>query len=264
MKDCTLLVNSYDGGEDLWEGFFKAWSVQWSGFDMPVVLNTESKNYSYPGFNIKTFKLYQGKKNVPWAKRLIETLKRIDTEYILFFLDDFWLDAPVDVEFFEKTVEWLRKNPDVATISYQPTNGQNIQDGRFERFEKRPQKGEYRMNCQAAIWRREKLISFLRPHESAWEWEFYGSIRSRKYKDGLYTQIEGTPMVFSYNISVGGTIHRGKWNREVVVPLAEMYGLTIDYAKRGFWEDYANKGMPHKRNLWRGIKNRINKIRSII
>ncbi len=262
MKDCTLLVNSYDGGEDLWEGFFKAWSVQWAGFDMPVVLNTESKNYSYPGFNIKTFKLYQGKKNVPWAKRLIETLKRIDTDYILFFLDDFWLDAPVDVEFFEKTLEWLRKNPDVATISYQPTNGQNIQDGRFERFEKRPQKGEYRMNCQAAIWRREKLISFLRPHESAWDWERDGSIRSSRYKDCLYTLIDGSPLIFSYDL--GGVIYKGRWCRSVIEPLVKELEISVDYTRRGFHEDWKNSNPKRKRNLWRGIKNRINRIRSII
>ena len=176
MDDCTMLVSSYDGGEDLWEGFFSALKTQWPSFDLPVVLNTESKNYSYPGLDIKTFHMYEPGKNIAWGRRLIETLKRIDTEYILFFLEDFWLDAPVDVVFFDQCRIWMRENPDVACLSFQRTRGENIRDGRFERFEKRPQKGEYRMNCQAALWRREKLISYIRPHESPWEWELYGSI----------------------------------------------------------------------------------------
>jgi len=55
MDNCTMLVSSYDGGEDLWDGFFTSVKHQWKNFDMPIVLNTESKTYSYEGFDIKTF-----------------------------------------------------------------------------------------------------------------------------------------------------------------------------------------------------------------
>ena len=99
MEDCTLLLNSYDGGEDLWEGFFTALYVQWKEFDLPVVLNTETKKFDFKSLNIRTINC--PKKNVSWGKRLIDCLKKIDTEYVLFFLDDFWLDAPVDNEYFE-------------------------------------------------------------------------------------------------------------------------------------------------------------------
>ena len=264
QNDCTLLVNSYDGGEDLWEGFFTALKVQWPEFNMPIVLNTESKEYSFPGFEIKTFSLYQKGARVPWGKRLRETLKRIDTEYVLFFLEDFWLDAPVDVEHFEKCRQWMRDNADVATISFQRTRGNNIKDGRFDRFEKRPQKGPYRMNCQAALWRKDKLYAFVRSHESPWEWEEYGSKRSSRNKESLYTLIENAPKVFSYNLSMGGVLHRGRWCKEVVLPLKELYGLNIDFTKRGFHENWVAENHKRKRNLWRGIKNRINKLRSLI
>nr|WP_305181931.1 hypothetical protein [uncultured Schaedlerella sp.] len=264
MDDCTMLVNSYDGGEDLWEGFFCALKVQWPTFDLPVVLNTESKQFSYPGINIRSLHMYKSGENVAWGRRLIETLKKIETEYVLFFLDDFWLDAPVDVDFFEQCRVWMRNNPDVACLSFQRTRGQNIRDGRFERFEKRPQKGEYRMNCQAALWKRENLIKDIRPHESAWEWEIYGSIRSQRYMENIYTLIEGGVKVFSYNLSMGGVIHRGKWCKEVVIPLEKKYGLKIDYSQRGFWEDWAELNPKNKRRLLRGIKNRINIIRSLV
>ena len=46
-KDCTFLLSSYDGGDDLWEGFFKALSVQWPEMDMRIVLNTETKSFSF-------------------------------------------------------------------------------------------------------------------------------------------------------------------------------------------------------------------------
>lgn len=234
---CTLLVAGYDGGEDLWEGFFTALIAQWPAFDLPVVLNTESKRYSFPGLNIRTLGLYPDRVP-PWGERMIETLKRIDSEYILLMLDDFWLDAPVDDAFFRRCLKLMVENPDVAVLSFQPVSGPNVRDGRFERFERRPQRGAYRFNCQAAVWRRERLMKFIWPKESPWDWEILGSIRSSRYRDSFYTLIEGEKLVFSYGSPRdGAVIHRGKWNREVVEPLRVRYGLSIDYSLRGFCED---------------------------
>ena len=237
MENCTLLVNSYDGGADMWDGFFTTVKHEWENFDMPVVLNTESKSYSFEGFNIQTFQFYKPGQNVPWAKRLIRTLKAIKTDYVLFFLEDFWLEGKVDVEFLERSFEWLKANPDVAVLSYKPVSdyGPNIRDNRFERFEKRPQDGKYRFNCQAAIWRREKLIKYLRPHESPWEWEILGSVRSFRYKEGFYTLIKGEKEVLPYDM--GWVMYRGKWCKRAALPIAEKYGLNIDFSKRGFYED---------------------------
>ena len=245
-QDCTLLLSTYDGGADIWEGFFPCLAAQWPELDLPIVMNTESKSYAFPGMEIRTLGLYpDGGKRVPWAKRLREHLKRIDTEFILLFLEDFWLEGPVDDAFFRQCLQWMRENPDVANLSFQPTPGPNIRDGRFARFERRPQDGAYRFNCQAALWRRERLIQFLRAHESPWEWEVTGSIRSQRYQDGFYSLTEGEKPVFPYNLDLGGVIHRGKWNREAVVPLAEHYGLSIDYSRRGFedWEKYAARDL---------------------
>ena len=264
IDDCILLVSSYDGGEDLWEGFFTCLFAEWSDFDMPIILNTESKSYSFHGRKIETFNLYKEGQKVSWSRRLLEHLKRINTEYVLFFLDDFWLDAPVDTEHFNKSLNWMRENKDVANISFQPTPGENIKDNRFERFEKRPKKAEYKLNCQAALWRRERLIEFMRPHENPWEFEKYGSMRASRYPDAFYTLIDGAPKVFSYDIIHGGAMHRSRWVKSVAVPLAEKYNLKIDYDIRGYDEDWLAAGAPRKRNLWRGIKNRINIIRSLI
>lgn len=231
---CTLLVAGYDGGEDLWEGFFTALTAQWPELDLPIVLNTESKSCSFPGLEIKTLGLYPDRVP-PWGERMRETLKRIDTEYVLLMLDDFWLDAPVDDAFFRKCLGYMEDNPDVAVLSFQRTHGPNIRDGRFPRFERRPQRAEYRFNCQAAVWRRERLIKFIRPKESAWDWELSGSVRSGRYRDGFYTLIEGEKPVFSYDR--GGVIYRGKWHRETIEPLCARYGLTIDFSRRGFYKE---------------------------
>ena len=263
INDCTLLLSSYDGGEDLWDGFFTALKKQWPEMDLPIVINTESKQYCFKGYDIKCLGVC-GKKSIPWAKRLKDVLRRIDTEYILLFLEDYWLDKPVDDSYFRESLKWLRDNKDIATFSYYPcVPERNIQDNMFDRMELRPEKCEYKLNCQVAIWRRKDLISFLRNHEDPWEWEIWGSMRASRYKQRFYTLKPGAKPVFSYgNPEVGCLIHRGKWVEEVAKSLNDMYNLNIDFSIRGFenFEEYYAEPKPFwQRVLEEGLSNKIQK-----
>ncbi len=261
-SDCTLLVNSCDSYYDCWDGFFKLLKIQWPDFDMNIVLNTESRDYSFEDLKISTFGMYKNK-NVPWGKRMIETLKKIETKYILFALEDFYLESPVNTEELAKCYKYMEENPNIAYFSFFPTmDKNNIKSSAYNGFEKRPQKGEYRLNCQMALWNREKLLSFIRPHENPWEWELYGSRRSSKYKEEFYTICKDTPKIFHYQN--GGMILRGRWCLEKAVPLKEKYLLNINFSNRDTYENFLSSPPIHKRNLWRGLKNRINKIKSII
>lgn len=257
-NDCTLLLSTYDNGEDCWEGFFKTLTDQWPDLNMPIVVNTEWKQCSFPGLNIRTIN-QKSPKVIPWSKRLIDVLEQIDTEYVLMFLEDFWLDKPVCHTFFQKNLQWMRDNPDVANLSYYPCMpGTNIDDGRFERFERRPQSCEYKLNFQVGLWRRERLIAFLRPHETPWEAEIFGSERVARYTDGFYSLKEDAELLFSYGDNMSGCIiHRGKWVKEAVLPLNEKYNLNIDFSIRGFedFEEYYRLNAP-KRTLWQRIFQR--------
>ena len=252
-NECTLLLSSYDNGEDLWEGFFTALKFQWPEMDMPIVLNTETKSYSFPGFQIQSFHPCLNQ-DLTWAERMVATLKRIKTEYVLLFLEDYWLDKRVDDDFFRKTLEWMKSNKDVVNFSFYPClPGENIQDNRFERFELRPQKCEYKFNCQVGLWRTKELVHCFRRHEDPWEWELYGSIRAGRLKGKFYTFKQDAEPVFSYGDNMKGCIvHRGKWVEDAVVPLAKQYGLNIDYSIRGF-EDFEQIQRENSRTVWKCI-----------
>lgn len=261
-KNCTLLVNSCDSYSDCWDGFFELLKIQWPTFDMDVVLNTETKSYSFDDLRITTFSMYTSKK-VAWGKRMIETLKRIKTKYVLFALEDFYLESPVHEEQLIKCYEYMESDPNISYFSFFPTvDASNVKSDKYDGFEKRSQRGEYRLNCQIALWNREKLISYIRPHESPWEWELYVSRRSSRYKEEFYTISEGTKRTFDYQN--GGAIMRGRWYITRIKPLCEKYNLNIDFSKREKYEDFVFASPKHKRNLLRGIKNRINKFRSLI
>jgi len=274
MKKCTLLLSTYDEGEDLWEGFFKALSVQWPEMDFPIVMNTETKQYSYLDYKIIPSNL-KGKTNIPWGERLMRTLRHIPTEYTLLFLEDFWLRERVDDAFFRKTMEWMDKNPDVANFSYYPClPGTNIDDGRFDRFEKRPQECEYKLNCQVGLWRTKELLEFIRPHESAWDFEIYGSMRATRYKQCFYSLKSDAQSIFDYGDNLKGCIVRkGRWVEDQVLPLAKLYDLDIDYSIRGFADAQAEREELQKRANMTvleklrepgGIKRAINHIKLVV
>lgn len=209
----------------------------------PIVLNTETKSYEYGKYDIKTFHLFKGTKD-KWSQRLKETLELIDTEYVFFMLDDFFVTEPVNTQFISQCFDWMNKNPNIAVFSFHPVVDESNQPSKkYPGFEKRPKPSKYLLNCQAAIWRRDRLIKVLRDNESPWDFEIYGSIRASGFRDDFYTLLPNHPHPIEYNMRKGGTgLVRGMWSKGVVVPLFKELGLKVDFKKRGFApEDFFDK-----------------------
>lgn len=233
-NNCTVLVSSYDRGEDLWNGFFTLYKKYWNN-NFPIVLNTESKKYSFDGLNIKTFNIFNSNSKVSWAKRLKKTLEKIDTDYIIFLLEDYWFEKEVDNTMINKSLEWIKKDNNIACFYFQPIDDDNNIDSiKYPFYQLRPKKGPYIFNCQAALWDRKKLMKLLRFHESAWDWELYGSLRSSKFPYDFYTLKPDKQPPFQYHRGLGGVVHGGKWIRNIVEPISEKHNIKIDFDKRGY------------------------------
>ncbi len=233
----TVLVSSCDAYEDLWEHFFFFLSKNWEGIDRAkIVLNTESKSFAYDGLNIETL----GKTNSPkphtWSSRLKYHLEQIDTEYVLFMLDDFFLDDKVDVETIDFCIEEMERDKNIVHFGFVPTLWENCGDNRFEKFERRKRNTPFRVNTQAGIWRRLELCALLRSHESPWDFEVFASIRSRLRKGQYYVAREGITPIFEYDWFNGGAVHRGRWT-ERAVKLLKANNRTVDFEERGFDQD---------------------------
>lgn len=244
---CTLLVNGYDKGNDLWPGFFKCLTNNWKDIPLNIVLNTESKTYSYKGLDIKTFSLFREDKKVSWSKRLKETLRRIDTKYVLFMLDDFWLEKQVDEFLIYKTIKYLDENSDISNFSFENKKDDVKDDGKFNEYYIKQKHSDYKLSCQAGLWRREKLISYLNENESAWEWEVYGNFRTYKLEDKFYCLKENIESPLQYN--GGWVVYRGKWTKSVVDKYVERYNIEIDYTKRGILDENITNKFTHPLTL---------------
>ena len=94
------------------------------------------------------------------------------------------------------------------------------------------------ISCQAALWRKDVLKSYLRAHENVWQFEEFGSRRGTRMRHNFYVvdpawvklnEFEIVPYVFT-------GIVRGRWKEEVV-QLFEAHGIEMNYELRGFLKD---------------------------
>lgn len=231
---CTVLVLSCDRYSDLWDPFFKLFSLFWKDCAYPVVLVPEKKTYDCPYMKVETYH-FNGSVAAPWSRRIKQCLKSLKSKYVLILMDDFFLTQPVLTDKLEKCFDWMEKEDNIACFSFVPSLWEDVDTGEYPGFEERPVGGLYRVNCQAGLWNRDKLIKLMLPYENAWDFEWMASCRSDKTNWRFFAAKKEKPWIFDYDFSSGGGVHRGKWTGGVV-KIFEENGIDIDYSIRG-WDD---------------------------
>ena len=177
-NNVTILVNSCDLYEDTWYTFFKLLQIQWPKCPYKKVLHTETKEYTCPFFEVKTVKTG---KDLSWTARLKKALEQIDTEYVLFFLEDFFLLSEVRVEAFNKALDIIDNNPDIGLIHFTPTekNMPTPNDDLDNCFYELPiRKRTLRTRVAVSLFRKDYLLKLLYKDENPWQYERESHIRS--------------------------------------------------------------------------------------
>ena len=238
----SVFVCSCDKYEDLWYPFFKLFKKYWTMPYLDVYLNTESKNYQFEGLNIKM--VHPKFKDSPYGKRMIETLRKVKTEYIILFLDDFFLRKEVDDNTIKDIITYM--DSDRKTVCFYndclDTYAQ-WEEEKHPGFKRIPYGASYTLNMQVGVWRREKLIKYWKENVSPWEWEEYCNVLSfNKKSDKFYslTSFDNSFCDYGHNeyMSMFG-VYSGKWILDDVEPLFKKEGIAIDFKKLGIYD--ANK-----------------------
>ncbi|MFQ3550341.1 MAG: hypothetical protein SNJ70_11395 [Armatimonadota bacterium] len=241
----AILVNSTDSFDYCWEPFFKLFDKYWPDCKLPIYLNTETKNFSYQNLDIKCTKVaekYTGNGKPPWGWCLIECLKSIDADVILYLQEDYFLNDYVDIEQLEdfvgiiKNRKWSSQDCSHIGLSfYGSHNPYHITE--FPLLWEIDRYAKYRICLQAGLWKKNTLLSYLKPNDTGWTFETLGSNRTRN--DRLLTinrQIfnpEGRNIVPYEHTG----IIKGRWNKKAVLNLFAENNISIDYSIRGFTDD---------------------------
>ena len=107
--DLSILVNSCDSFEDCWDPFFKLFEKYWPDCNLPIILNTEYKVFDNK--KVVSSKSACGfKKKLTWSEALLNALNLVDTEFILYLQEDYFIEEYVDVDSIRKAVNFLKLN----------------------------------------------------------------------------------------------------------------------------------------------------------
>lgn len=205
------------------------------------MLNTETKKYAHNSLRITTFSMYKQEQDISWSKRLIDTLKKIKTEFVLLSIEDFFLLNSVNLDEFNRYLGYIKNDKNIATINFEQVDyEQNTPSDKYSGLNKRRNGDKYTLTTQMSLWRRKKLIKYLTPYENAWQFEWFGSHRTLYYpKDEFYILSKSSQKVFDYNATVNGYgVVRGKWTKKTY-DLFDEYDIPIDFSIRGYYK-YGN------------------------
>lgn len=260
----SILINTCDKFEDCWNPFFKLWSLYWKDCNGNIYLNTEYKDYSYPGINITPVKGC-ATHNIPqnqratWSQCLKWALESIDTDIILYMQEDYFLKDTVKNDIVEQYVKLMEEHTEIQCIHLTDQAVSADQPTPYNHLKTVNPVQRYRVSCQAALWRKKELLDILREHENAWEFEEFGSQRSGIMNhtylsvDRNYVKLDSfeiIPYIFT-------GIVQGRWY-DPVVELFSKHQIEVDYSIRGFVSERKRKPLKQR------IKYRLNKIPKII
>lgn len=268
----SFLMSSCDSYEDLWRPFFECVQKFWPEIPYPIYLNTELKEFTGVG-SIKVNTLNQVKKgNMSWSARFRDVLLRIPTEYVFLVLDDFFLCDVVDNSFIERLLDEMDRDKSIPSIQLNGTrmilNGEpDLTDGEMKICNLWP-KG-WATHFVPTIWRKETLLSWLRPWESIWGFEGYGSDRARRKHLTETVKVVCSPAIYKYLwVKDCSAVVHSKWLDEPgVLDFFEKNGIAIDFNARKTisFEDYKKEGMSaqlRKYSIGEIIVKSFNRMRS--
>ena len=212
----AVLVVSCDRYSDLWNPFFTCFKRFWPDCPFNVYLLSNKKTFHRGGITNITIG-----EDLSWSDSLIKGVKQLEENYVLLFLDDLFLHAPVNTKNVLEIINWALKSG-VNYIRLKPML--NKPDRFFNEHIGIISKGViYRTSTVMSVWKKEVLLDLLNEGESAWDFETYGSNRSSKYDDFYAT--------WKDCFATTNTVIKGKWNRNAVRKFRSL-GIEIDTKSR--------------------------------
>jgi hypothetical protein len=233
----SVVVSSCDRFFDAWRPFAFFFQKYWSDCPFPIYLITNELHVQ--SARIQAIRVGRDK---GWATTMQRALAHIDTPYILYLQEDYFLTAPVRTEQLASDIAHAVEQNATSFCFYdlsllEPEFGQQR-----ERFGIVPEHSLGRTRLQATLWKRDAFASLLRPGDTAWNMEARGSERTRGMLMLSYAQSDGLPIPYLMSAIV-----RGLWTPEAIA-LCQRHNLRIRPAFRSL-DPGTNRGRRWRRAI---------------
>lgn len=162
-KLLSIVVSSCDRFKDCWIPFIKAFHQSWPDcpYEKFFISNFEKLEEC-------DFHFLQVGEDRKWGDNMVKGLESVQSKYILYLQEDYWLSVPVRTTFIEEQLSYCEKEGlDYLRITF-PWKDVNRID---EAHALSPTEEPYGICLQAAIWRKDFLLSLIKPGMSGWDFE---------------------------------------------------------------------------------------------
>jgi hypothetical protein len=173
------LILSCDQYSDLWDGFFFQFEKFYPRRGKVFFGCNELTPSNFFGREVSV--IHSGK-DIGWESSFRNILNQIDSEYLQITLEDLYLSSPVNEAVLNEVENLIEAGIKVNHVKCTNTIKGRKQVGTY--LSEIEQRTPYRVTL-CGIWNREYLLNLLREGESPWDFEVYGSSRS-KNDDGFY------------------------------------------------------------------------------
>ncbi len=211
VPSCAVLVMSCDAYRDLWRPFFTLFWRYWPDCPFPVFLGSTQATYD----DARVTTLAAG--DFAWSKTLRTCLERIDADYVLLLLEDYFLKSRISTASVLRALTCVHALQGTVLRLY-PHPGPDAGISELSDIGRIHARAPYRISTQPAIWNRAELLRIPRDQESIWQFESEGTRRSRADPAGFYATYNARFAVPARSgaramVSFGGELLQARTNR---------------------------------------------------
>ena|SRR5688500_5813530 len=185
LSNCSLLVHTFNRYEKYWDGYLKGFHENFN-YEGDCYFGTDVLGHGVHDF--RRFKvLYSG--DAEWSDRLRKLIEQIPSEWIIYFQEDMWpcRNAPN----LKLMMLYIQKHKLLRLQISPVVQFYSLYGGEIPLFFH--YKSKYLVSHQPSIWKRDFLLSCLKPNEDPWKNEYEGTKRLN------VPEIQGKIAIYPYD-----------------------------------------------------------------
>ena len=252
MEKLSILIDSFDGYSDMWDVYFKIFNHYWPDCKYKIYL---VNNNLVPNF--QNVKIINTGKEIDWMTRTKKALCSIQTKYVLFSLEDYFIGKCVNNSDIDSILEYMDTN-DINCYKMYPWPKSKKSFDNTKSFLKGYTKNDaYAVNGALAIFRTDWFIEILnncKDAKSCFDFEFYYV----KNNNNINSTIDFTKICYDDRDLLGyhNGIIRGKW----------LWSTLSYYKKENIDIDFSNREkMSFKQTFFYALRTNLpNWLRKIL
>jgi hypothetical protein len=240
----AVVVSSCDAFFDAWRPFVFFFRKHWGDCPFPIflIVNRLRVRSNF----VKEIAVGPDR---DWACNMQVALDRVTQPYILYFQEDYFLNAPLHRQQLAADFAYAFER-DAASFCFY---GRSQLEPDFaplnDRFGVVPADSDGRTRLQVTLWKKKVLTSALRPGESAWNMEARASERTRHLLALSYMRRDNVPIPYLMS-----AISRGLWTPEALSLCRENHirihpGFRLEHSEVA-WRRRLRRGIGRVRLAW--------------